>query len=153
MIDVAPSAISTSSVVTAAGAPTPGLTSATSWPRWSITQIGWSPCSNGTWYVGVSPAVRARDDVAEPAHHGTIGEPERRTVDPRVDHRHRRRIELEQRALGHRHSMAPPEAPGGLDDSREWSMRASDQPLHVSIRRQTDEGELRVGRILRPAVA
>jgi hypothetical protein len=35
-------------------------------------------------------------DVAEPAHHGPVGEPERRPVDRGVDDRVERRVELEQ---------------------------------------------------------
>src|SRR5258706_11225263 len=69
MICVAPSAITTSNDVTAAGAPTPGLTSATSYPLCSMTQIGWSPCSKGTLCCGSRPMVRSRTTL--PNQHST----------------------------------------------------------------------------------
>src|SRR6478609_6618478 len=75
MIAVAPRAMRTSSVVTAAGAPTPGLTSATSRPRCSTMQIGVSACSNGTLYVGVTPAVRVATTLANQHTTAALGKP------------------------------------------------------------------------------
>ena len=64
-----------------------------------MTQIGWSPCSNGTLWTGASPDGAIAHDVAEPAHHGPARETERRQMDRRVDHRIGRRVELEQRMV------------------------------------------------------
>ena len=79
------------------------------------------------------------DDVAEPAHHGALRKAQHRAMDRRVDHRLRRRIELEQRMIVWRHnawemrSVTAVSNPGSnSDEAVSPSLHSSYLPLGCS---------------------